>query len=257
MLPLGATASGKCEPIPESSTVEATADVTGGLMKKILIIDDDMAITKGLEDALKAEHFEVLLAHTGERGFSIAKRENIDLVILDLKLPDKNGEEVCRDLRVAGVQTPIMMLTSKKQEMDKVLGLEIGADDYVTKPFGVRELVARVRALLRRKSEIKADIEEYSFGDVHVDFKKQQAFKKKKQLRLTVKELEILKYFVQHEGEVVTRDMLLNEVWGYEQFPTTRTVDNYVLSLRKIIEDDHSSPRHLLTVPTAGYKFVK
>jgi DNA-binding response OmpR family regulator len=187
----------------------------------------------------------------------MAKRENIDLLILDLKLPDKSGVEICKELRSARVQTPIMMLTSKKQEMDKVLGLEIGADDYVTKPFSVRELVARVRALLRRKSEIKTEIEEYSFGDIHVDFKKQQAFRKKKELTLTVKELEILKYFVEHEGEVITRDMLLNEVWGYEQFPTTRTVDNYILSLRKQIEDDHSSPRHLLTVHTAGYKFVK
>jgi len=226
-------------------------------MKKILIIDDDVAIAKGLEDALKAEHFEVELAHTGERGFTIAKRENIDLVILDLKLPDRNGEDICRDLRRAGIQTPIMMLTSKKQEMDKVMGLEIGADDYVTKPFSVKELVARVRALLRRKSDIKADVEEYSFGDIHIDFKKQQVFKKKKELGLTVKELEILKYFIQHEGEVVSRDMLLNEVWGYERFPTTRTVDNYILSIRKHIEDDHSAPKHLLTVHTAGYKFVK
>jgi len=226
-------------------------------MRKVLIIDDDVTIARGLEDALKSEHFDVLLAHTGEKGFLMAKRENIDLVILDLRLPDKDGEDVCRELRKAGVQVPILMLTSKKQEMDKVMGLEIGADDYMTKPFSIRELVARVRALLRRESKIKVDIEEYSFGDVHLDFKKKQAFKKKKEITLTVKELEILKYFVQHEGEVITRDVLLNEVWGYEQFPTTRTVDNYILAIRKQIEDDHSAPQHLLTIHTAGYKFVK
>ncbi len=226
-------------------------------MKTILVIEDDMAIARGLQEVLSEQHFSVQLAQTGTKGLSIAKRENIDLILLDLKLPDKNGEDICRELRKDGVDTPIMMLTSKKKEDDKVMGLEIGADDYMTKPFSTKELVARIRALLRRKSEIKKEIEEYAFGDIEVDFRKQEVLKQKKSVRISVKEIEILKYFIQHEGEVVTRDMLLNEVWGYEKFPTTRTVDNYVLSLRKKIEDDPTAPRHLLTIHTAGYKFVK
>ncbi len=226
-------------------------------MKTILIVEDDPSILRGLEDALVQEHFNVLSAADGEKGYLLGKRENIDLIILDLMLPKKNGQEICRDLRKDGVNTPILMLTSKKEEMDKVLGLELGADDYVTKPFSIRELIARVKALLRRKVELKKEIDEYAFGNVHVDFKKQEAIKNKKALKLSATEFEILKYFVQHESEVVTRDMLLDEVWGYETFPTTRTVDNYILSLRKKIEDNPSKPKHLLTIHTAGYKFVK
>ncbi|HEY4643301.1 MAG TPA: response regulator transcription factor [Bacteroidota bacterium] len=221
------------------------------------MIEDDPAILKGLEASLRDEHYEVLSATDGEKGYQIGKRENIDLIILDLMLPKKNGQEVCAELRKEGVSTPILMLTSKKQEMDKVLGLELGADDYVTKPFSVRELLARVKALLRRKGEIRKEIDEYTFGDVHVDFRKQETTRNKKPLKLSAKEYQILKFFIQREGEVVTRDMLLDKVWGYETFPTTRTVDNYILSLRKKIEGDPSKPKHLLTVHTAGYKFVK
>ena len=226
-------------------------------MKTVLVIDDDVSIAKGLEDAFAAEHFRVLVANTGEKGFLMGKRENIDLIVLDLKLPDRTGESICRDLRAAGVQIPILMLTSKKHEMDKVMGLELGADDYVTKPFSLRELMARVHALLRRKAELKAEIDEYTFGNVHVDFKKGLALKGKENLNLTVKELEVLRFFVLREGEVITRDALLNEVWGYSAFPSTRTVDNFILSLRKKIEDRHECPKHLLTVYKAGYKFVK
>lgn len=226
-------------------------------MKRILIIEDDPAILKGLVASLEEERYEVLTATDGIRGYELGKRENIDLIILDIILPGKDGQEVCRDLRKDGVNTPILMLTSKKHEMDKVLGLELGADDYVTKPFSIRELHARIKALLRRKAELKKEIDEYTFGSVHVDFKKQEATKKGKPLKLSVKEFEILKYLVLHESEVVTREMLLDDVWGYENFPTTRTVDNYVLSLRKKIEDNSSKPKHLLTVHTAGYKFVK
>jgi len=225
-------------------------------MNTILVIEDDPPIARGIQLALEAEHFRVLVAPTGEKGFTLARRGNIDLITLDLMLPDRSGEDICRDLRKEGIGTPILMLSSRREEMDKVVGLEIGADDYMTKPFSTRELVARIRALLRRVKELPRDLEQYAIGDVLLDFRKQEAFKKKTALKLTVREYEILKYFARHEGEVVTRDMLLDEVWGYEHFPTTRTVDNYILSIRKRIEDDPAHPVHLVTVHTAGYKLI-
>jgi DNA-binding response OmpR family regulator len=226
-------------------------------MKRILIIEDDPAISKGLSDALHEEHYEVVTEYDGEKGFKFAQNENIALIILDLMLPSKNGIEICTDLRKKGINTPILMLTSKKEETDKVLGLEIGADDYVTKPFSVRELMARIKALLRRKQEIVKEIEEYAFGEVKIDFKKQSAMKNNQTIELSTTEFKILRYFVEHEGEVVTRDNLLDKVWGYDVFPTSRTVDNYILTIRKQIEDDPSKPKHLITVPKAGHKFVK
>jgi DNA-binding response OmpR family regulator len=226
-------------------------------MKRILVVEDDPAILKGLVESLEEEHYDVLTAVDGDRGYDIGKKENIDLIILDVMLPKKSGQDVCRDLRRDGVQTPILMLTSKKQEMDKVLGLELGADDYVTKPFSIRELHARIKALLRRKTDLRKSVDQYSFGTMNIDFRKQEATKKGKPVKLSAKEFDILQFFIQREGEVVTREMLLDQVWGYEHFPTTRTVDNYILSLRKKIEDHSSNPKHLLTVHTAGYKFVK
>ncbi|MBA4312381.1 MAG: DNA-binding response regulator [Chlorobiaceae bacterium] len=226
-------------------------------MKKILVVEDDPAILIGLEAALRDEHYEVTTATDGEKCHRIVKQEKFDLIILDIMLPKKHGFDVCRDLRKEGFDTPILILTSKKEEVDKVLGLELGADDYVTKPFSVRELQARIKALLRRKGEIIKDICEYSFGAVYIDFKRQEAFKNSKQIKFSTKEMEVLKYLIMREGEVVTREMLLDEVWGYENFPTTRTVDNYILSLRKKIEDLPNEPKHLITVHTAGYKFIR
>ena len=226
-------------------------------MKRILVIEDDPAIAMSLTDSLRENHFDVLTANNGEKGFLMAKRENIDLIILDLMLPKKNGQEVCRDLRAEGIQTPILMLTSKTEETDKIVGLELGADDYVTKPFSIRELHARIKALLRRHGEIARELEEYAFGEVYLDFRKQAATRKGRSLELTVKEFEILKYMIRREGEVITRDMLLDNVWGYESIPTTRTVDNYILSIRKKIEPDPSEPAHLLTIHTKGYRFVR
>ena len=226
-------------------------------MKRILIIEDDPAILTGLTDSLQEEHFEVLTAEDGEIGYQEAKKENIDLIILDLMLPSKNGIDICKDLRKDGINTPILMLTVKKEEMDKVLGLEIGADDYVTKPFSIRELIARIKALLRRKVELNKEIDEYSFGKISIDFKKQEALKNNKPIELSTSDFKILKYFIQREGEIITRDQLLDNVWGYENFPTTRTVDNHILALRKKIEDNPSHPVHLLTIHKAGYKFIK
>jgi len=226
-------------------------------MKRILIIEDDPAILTGLVDSLSVEHFEVLTAEDGEIGFQKGKTENIDLIILDLILPSKNGIEICKELRANGVTIPILMLTSKKEEMDKVLGLEIGADDYVTKPFSIRELIARIKALLRRKTELKKELEDYSFDNIVLDFKKQEAHKDNKTIDLSSMEYNLLKYFIQFEGEVITRHQLLDDIWGYENFPTTRTVDNFILNIRKKIEDDPSHPKHLLTIHKAGYKFVR
>lgn len=226
-------------------------------MKKILIIEDDPATLTGIEETLKEEHFDVATVMSGQMGYDKAKEGKYDLIILDIMLPEKNGIEICKDLRKNNVNTPILMLTGKKEEIDKVIGLEIGADDYVTKPFSIRELVARVKALLRRPQEIQPEVEEYSFGDVYLNFKKQEAKKGAELIELSVMEYKVMKYFVQREGEVIERNKLLDEVWGYENYPSTRTVDNFILNLRKKIEDDHSNPKHLLTVHGAGYKFVK
>ena len=226
-------------------------------MKRILIIEDDPAILKGLNVALKEEHYEVQSETDGVFGYENARNHQFDMIILDLMLPGKNGQQICRDLRGDGITTPIIMLTSKKEEADKVLGLEIGADDYVTKPFSVRELVARVKAILRRPQKTVTEVDDFSFGDVDLNFKKLEATKGNKPVELSAMEFKVLKYFIQYEGEVIERDVLLNEVWGYENYPSTRTVDNFILSLRKKIEDDHSNPKHLLTVHGAGYKFVK
>jgi DNA-binding response OmpR family regulator len=226
-------------------------------MKTILLVEDDPAIRTGVQESLELEHFHVVTAADGELAYQMARKEKFDLVLLDLMLPGRTGEDVCRDLRRDGIDTPIIMLTAKGEEIDRIVGLEIGADDYVTKPFSVRELMARVRAVLRRGRGGSAQLDEYSFGDVHLDFRKQLALKSSEQLRLTSMEFKIMRYFVEREGEVVTRDMLLDDVWGYESFPTTRTVDNYMLGLRKKIESDPSEPVHLITVHKAGYKFVK
>ncbi|MBT8386442.1 MAG: response regulator transcription factor [Ignavibacteria bacterium] len=226
-------------------------------MKKILIIEDDPATLTGLEASLEEEHYEVFSSTDGLEGYKKARDEYTDLIILDLKLPGKNGEDICKDLRKEGISTPILMLTSKIEEMDKVLGLELGADDYVTKPFSVRELLARIRALLRRNSALRSEIEECSFGSIYINFKNQEATKNKEPLELSTMEFKVLKYFLQREGEVIERTKLLDDVWGYDNFPSTRTIDNFILVLRKKIEENPSDPKHMLTVHKAGYKFIK
>jgi len=226
-------------------------------MKKILIIEDDPAIRAGMKEAFINEGYSVSEADTGNKGFELAKKNDFDLLILDLILPGKDGIEICKDLRSDGVKTPIIMVTSRKEEIDKILGLEIGADDYVTKPFSIRELLARVKALIRRSTYEPGDIEEVAFSNLKINFKKQEMFKGTNPVKLSATEYRILHYFIDHEGEVISRDKFLDEVWGYDSFPTTRTVDNYILSLRKKIEDDPANPKYLLTVHKVGYKFVK
>ena len=226
-------------------------------MKTIIVVEDDPAVLKGLEAALSEEHYRVLTVSDGRRALGLIRREQADLVLLDVMLPGMDGFEICRELRAAGDNVPVLFLTSRKEEVDRVLGLELGGDDYMTKPFSVRELKARIRARLRRAGEIRRELEECSFGEVHVDFRTHDVTKGGTAVRLSARELEVLRYFIEREGEVVTRDALLNEVWGYDTFPTTRTVDNYILSIRKKIERDPSSPAHLHTVHSAGYKFTK
>jgi DNA-binding response OmpR family regulator len=224
--------------------------------KHILIIEDDPAIIQGLSAALRGEHYRVTGAVTGKEGLSFARRENVDLILLDLLLPDMNGYDVCQTLRRGGVQSPLIMLTCKSEEIDKVMGLELGADDYMVKPFSVRELLARVKARLRRPVERIRDLEAYNFEDVYIDFRNHEVLRSGAEVKLTSKEFKILKLLVTHEGEVVARDSILDEVWGSEKYPTSRTIDNFILSIRKGIERDYSRPKHVITVHTEGYKFV-
>ncbi|MBU1679509.1 MAG: response regulator transcription factor [Bacteroidetes bacterium] len=181
-------------------------------MKKILIIDDDPVILQGLSISLEEEHYESITCDDGEEGLAIAEKDKFDLIILDLMLPNKNGVEICKDLRSKNIQTPILMLTCKKEEMDKVLGLEIGADDYMTNPFSTRELLARVKAILRRKKEYEGEVETFSFSDVKLDFQKLEAYKSGVQIDLSVMEFKILKFFIKKIGTVISRDMFLDEI---------------------------------------------
>ena len=223
----------------------------------ILLIEDDPSIARGLRISLEAEHYEVVHHTDGDKGYYAAQTRHFDVILLDLILPGKNGEDICVGLRAKGNATPILMLTSKKDEVDRVMGLDIGADDYVTKPFSLPELHARIRALLRRPPELKLELDTYAFGDVFVDLKRTEVWKNGALVQLSKKEMDLLHYFIAHEGEVITRDMLLDHVWGYETYPVTRTVDNFILALRKKLEDDPRNPAHLLTVPTVGYKFQR
>jgi DNA-binding response OmpR family regulator len=227
-------------------------------MKRILVIEDEPQMLLGLRDNLELEGYEVATAADGDEGLQKAASFQPDLVILDVMLPRKNGFDVCRELRAKGTATPVVMLTARSQETDKVLGLELGADDYVTKPFSITELLARVRAVLRRTSSrpTEAAADTYRIGDLEIDFRIHQARRGKQRVEFTAREFELLRYFVTHIGQVVTREQILNEVWGYEEFPTTRTIDNFVAKLRQKIERAPHAPEHILTIHGSGYKFV-
>lgn len=226
-------------------------------MNKILIIEDDPAVSKGLEISLKKENYETLTESDGNCGFETALKLKPALILLDIMLPGKNGFDICKDLRLNGHNFPIIMLSAKAEESDKVIGFELGADDYVTKPFSIKELMARIKAVLRRRSDVTQEFDKFTFDNVTLDFEKLEAKKGNRKIDLSLKEYEILKYFIKKEDRIVTRNDLLDEVWGYENFPTTRTVDNYILMIRKKIETNPSKPKHLLTYHSAGYKFVK
>ena len=229
-------------------------------MTMILAVEDDPAILRGLSDNLRFEGYEVITATDGETGYNLQRERKPDLILLDLMLPRMSGFEFCRKLRGEGIQTPILMLTARSEEPDRVLGLDLGADDYVTKPFSVRELMARVRALLRRSQPGKdgnPDLpDDLRFGDAELDFRKYEARRNGAPVEMTRKEFAILRFLASRAGEVVTRDDLLNEVWGYESYPSSRTVDNHVAGLRAKLERDSSQPEHIKTVHGVGYKFV-
>ena len=225
-------------------------------MNKILLVEDDPAILEGLTAVLSEENYETITADDGEKGLALALKESPDLIVLDIMLPKMNGLEVLQTLRNREhSNVPIIMLTSKKEEIDRVMGLEFGADDYVTKPFSTRELLARIKAVLRRVSLVQQLPEIISFDDITVDMKHQEIKRNGTLLDLSVTEFNLLAYFISHADEVVTREMLLDQVWGYDSYPTTRTVDNFVLAIRKQIEENPSDPKHLITVYRAGYKF--
>jgi two-component system alkaline phosphatase synthesis response regulator PhoP len=198
----------------------------------------------------------VTLARDGAAGLKLASEASPELIILDVMLPKMSGLDVCKQIRKEGNPVPILMLTARGQEIDKVLGLKLGADDYVTKPFGFLELMARVEAILRRGASIKNTLESYRFGEVEVNFRKGEARRKGKRLELSPRELRLLEYFIRHRGEVVAREALLDAVWGYDSVPLTRTVDMHVAKLRKKIEDPRSEPRFLITIHRMGYKFM-
>jgi len=225
-------------------------------MTTILVIEDDPAILRGLADNLRFEGYDVLTAADGEMGYRMHRERKPDLIVLDLMLPRMSGLELCRKLREEGAQTPIMMLTARSEEPDRVLGLDLGADDYVTKPFSVRELMARVRAILRRGHGRPELPDQLRFGGVEVDFRRYEVRRDGETIEMTRKEFAILRMLASRQGEVVSRDELLNEVWGYESYPTSRTVDNHVAGLRAKLERDSSQPAHIKTIHGVGYKFV-
>ncbi|HMH76346.1 MAG TPA: response regulator transcription factor [Candidatus Udaeobacter sp.] len=224
-------------------------------MPRILIVDDEPEMLRGLEDNLQFEGYQTVTAGDGRKGLALALSEAPDLILLDVMMPGMSGWDLCREIRQRGLDVPVIMLTARGEEVDRVLGLELGADDYVTKPFSLRELMARIRAVLRRPGP-RQKFEEFAFGSVRVDLRARQAFKGGHEVRLTRKEFDLLRYLVEHPGEVITRDRLLDEVWGYERFPTTRTVDTHILRLRQKFEDDPERPAHILTAHGQGYRFV-
>lgn len=225
-------------------------------MPRILVVEDDKAMAVALSDGFQYEGHSVSVARDGAQGLALASESGFDLIILDVMLPKMSGFDVCKQLRSAGKGVPIIMLTARGQEIDKVLGLKIGADDYVTKPFSFMELTARVEAVLRRTSNRVEPGDTFRFGDVTLDFKKSIAMKGETAIDLSPREFRIMKYFIEHRGEVLTRDQLLNHVWGYDSFPLTRTVDTHMAKLRQKIEDSPADPRYIVTVHRGGYKFV-
>jgi len=227
------------------------------MKENILIIEDEEDLVKGLKLNLVDEGYKVDYALNGKEGLEKALKEKPDLILLDIMLPAMNGLEICKELRRHKMDIPIIMLTAKGEEIDKVIGLELGADDYISKPFSLRELLARVKAHLRREHRGGENVPSViQLDTLKIDFGHYKVIRKDEEIDLTSLEADVLRYLIGQEGKVVTRDDLLEKIWGYEKFPTTRTIDNHVLKLRKKIEIDPNHPRHILTVYGGGYRFV-
>ncbi|HEX8896485.1 MAG TPA: response regulator transcription factor [Terriglobales bacterium] len=228
----------------------------GQATAKILVVEDEPNMVAGLRDNFEFEGYQVITARDGVEGLQKALDESPDLVVLDVMMPRMSGLEVCKQLRAKRGSIPIIMLTARGQEVDKVVGLELGADDYVTKPFSIRELLARVKAVLRRSPVVPQDQDRRSFGEVEVDLRKCRVLKSGKAIDISSKEFELLKYFIVHSGETLSRDRLLEDVWGYDSYPTTRTVDTHLVRLRQKLEPNPDQPQYFLTVHGTGYRFV-
>jgi DNA-binding response OmpR family regulator len=227
------------------------------MKKKILIVEDDPGILLSLKDELESEGYEVIPAEDGEKGLKAARDMMPDLIILDVMMPKLNGFEVCKQLRKEGNRTPIIMLTVKDKEIDKVLGLELGADDYVTKPFSLREVVARVKAILRRTEDLLDELNTCSIGDIHLDFRKYEAYRGEMSIELTPLEYRMLKILIMKKEQVITRNDLLDAIWGEDEIVvSSRTIDSHIANIRKKIEDDPSNPKHIINIWGVGYKLI-
>jgi two-component system alkaline phosphatase synthesis response regulator PhoP len=237
---------------------EAASHVSGGPgpRRRILVVEDEPSLLLTLGDRLRSEGYEVETAADGNIAWQRGRSETWDLVLLDIALPGRSGLDVCRDLRREGVDTPILMLTARNQLTDRVVGLKLGADDYLGKPFEMLELLARVEALLRRSGRALAGPGSYAFGDVRVDFRRAEVWRDGESVDLAGLEYKLLAYFVEHRGAVLSRDELLDKVWGYDATPTTRTVDVHVAALRQKLEPHPSKPVFIVTVHGLGYRFV-
>jgi DNA-binding response OmpR family regulator len=236
--------------------VSSMTQTPGGNRKKVLVIEDEPDIVRGLKDALEFEDYDVFAAYEGKDGVRLARERSPDLIILDLMLPDVNGYQVCMEIRGFNSVVPIIILTARGQESDKIRGLEAGADDYVTKPFSVGELLARIRAIFRRTSRATAGNECFRVGAAEIDLKKQTVTIGRRSQPLTFYEVEILKLLNERAEQPVSRDEILDKIWGVEAYPTTRTVDNFIVKLRRKLEDDTKKPKHILTIYGQGYKLV-
>lgn len=225
-------------------------------MTRVLAVEDEPDMRRGLQDNLEFEGYETVVTANGLEGLRLAQKQTFDLIILDLMLPGMDGIEVCKRLKESGCKTPIIMLTARGTEDDKIEGFEAGADDYITKPFSLKELLMRVKAVLRRTHQEEDPVHNFSFGDIQLNFDEYTAAKNGELLDLSPREFEIMRLFVQHEGDTVTRELFLEKVWGYTTVPATRTVDNHIAKLRQKIEDDAENPKHIITLHRIGYKFI-
>ncbi|MFA6469070.1 MAG: response regulator transcription factor [Bacteroidota bacterium] len=226
-------------------------------MARILVIEDEPDMQRGLKDNLEFEGYDVVIVGEGKKGLETIRAKSFDLILLDIMLPGMSGFEICKTIRTEGIATPVIMLTAKGEEVDKVLGLEFGADDYITKPFSLRELLARVKAVLRRTPTEKISSQKsISIGLLEIDFESYTAKKKGKAVSMTSKDFDILRYLWHHQQQVISRDDLLKHVWGYDESISSRTVDNFIVKLRKNIEKNPAVPKHIITIHGTGYKLI-